>query len=218
MDFLEIQKRILEYKDAGKKIFTTSSFQTHSIVLLHIISRIDRSIPTFFLNTGYHFSETIEFKNQVTKELNLNTIDLKPMTPKFMQRDYNGKLLFTSDPDHCCYLNKTMPMEIILRSHDIWITGVRGDQNSYRKNFKTEQMAPQGVTRFHPLLDWTSKMIYNYRIEYNLPKHPLEDKGYLSIGCEPCTRRLDPDMQEREARWFGLNKTECGLHTDLIVK
>jgi phosphoadenosine phosphosulfate reductase len=109
-------------------------------------------------------------------------------------------------------------MEIVLHSHDIWVTGVRADQNSYRKNFKAEHPAPHGVTRFHPLLDWTGKMIYDYRVKYNLPKHPLEDKGYLSIGCEPCTRRIDSEMQEREARWFGLNKTECGLHTDLIQK
>lgn len=217
MEYSDIKKRINEYKEEGKKIFTTSSFQTHSIVLLHIISRIDRSIPIYFLNTGYHFSETIEYRNDITELLGLNTIDLRPMTPKFMQRDTNGKLLFTSDPDHCCYLNKTMPMEIILHSHDVWITGVRGDQNSNRKNFKVEQQAPHGVVRFHPLLDWTSKMIFDYRKKYNLPKHPLEDKGYLSIGCEPCTRRLDLEMQEREARWFGLNKTECGLHTDLIV-
>ncbi len=218
MDIAEIKEQIDGYQSKGKKIFTTSSFQTHSIVLLHILKEIDASIPVYFLNTGYHFSETIEFKNSVTELLGINTIDLKPMTPKFMQRDSTGKLLFTSDPDHCCYLNKTMPMEIVLRSYDIWITGVRADQNSFRKSFKTEQQAPHGVIRFHPLLDWTSKMVYDYRKKYQLPAHPLEEKGYLSIGCEPCTRRLDPEMQEREARWFGLNKTECGLHTDLIVK
>lgn len=218
MKLEEIRDRIFGFQAEGKRIFTTSSFQSHSIVLLHILKEIDPGIPVYFLNTGYHFSETIEFKNQVTKSLGLSTIDLKPMTPKFMQRDGSGKLLFTSDPDHCCYLNKTMPMETILRSYDIWITGVRSDQNAFRKNFKTEQKAPHGVIRFHPILDWTAKMVYDYRKKFDLPTHPLEEKGYLSIGCEPCTRRLDPEMQEREARWYGLNKTECGLHTDLIVK
>ena len=108
-------------------------------------------------------------------------------------------------------------MEEILKGYDIWITGVRGEQSSIRKNFKIEQDAPHNVLRFHPILDWTSKQIHYYRKEYNLPSHPLEAKGYLSIGCEPCTRKLDPDMQEREARWYGQNKTECGLHTELIV-
>lgn len=218
MDFSEIKERIDSYKYSGKKIFTTSSFQSHSIVLLHLISRIDQSIPVYFINTGYHFSETIEFKDHISQLLGINTINLRPSTPKYMQRDNSGKLLFTSDPDHCCHLNKTIPMENILRSHDIWITGIRGDQSEIRKNFKVEQEAPFGVMRFHPLLDWTSKEVYYYRKKYNLPSHPLEEKGYLSIGCEPCTRRIDPEMQEREARWYGQNKTECGLHTELIVK
>ena len=217
MNFSEIQKKLAGYKESGKKVFTTSSFQSHSIVLLHIISRIDPSIPVYFLNTGYHFPETIEFKEEVTKLLGINTIDLLPLTPKFMQKDNQGRLLFTSDPDYCCHVNKTIPMEEILKSYDIWITGVRSDQNSIRKKFKVEQKAPYNVLRFHPILDWTSKQIYNYRKEYSLPSHPLEAKGYISIGCEPCTRRLDPDMQERDARWYGLNKTECGLHTELIV-
>ena len=81
---------------------------------------------------------------------------------------------------------------------------------------KLEQEAPHNSRRFHPMLDWTAKMIYDYRKEYDLPVHPLEEKGYMSIGCEPCTRRIDPEMSEREVRWYGLNKTECGLHTDLI--
>jgi phosphoadenosine phosphosulfate reductase len=217
LNFSEIQKKLIGYKESGKKVFTTSSFQSHSIVLLHVISRIDPSIPVYFLNTGYHFPETIEFKEEVTKLLGINTIDLLPLTPKFMQKDNQGRFLFTSDPDYCCHVNKTIPMEEILKSYDIWITGVRSDQNSIRKKFKVEQKAPHNVLRFHPILDWTSKQIYDYRKEYNLPSHPLEAKGYISIGCEPCTRRLDPDMQERDARWYGLNKTECGLHTELIV-
>ena len=81
---------------------------------------------------------------------------------------------------------------------------------------KIEQPAPHDSIRFHPMLDWDKRKIFAYIKEYNLPKHPLDDKGYISIGCEPCTRKMDLDMQEREARWFGLNKVECGLHTDLI--
>lgn len=217
MNFSEIKERIVGYKRSGKKIFTTSSFQSHSIVLLHILSRIDKSIPVYFLNTGYHFPETIEYKEEITALLGINTIDLKPLTPKYMQKDSSGRLLFTSDPDHCCHLNKTIPMDEIMRNYDIWINGVRSDQNSIRKKFRVEQEAPHNVLRFHPMLDWSSKQIFEYRKKYNIPMHPLEAKGYLSIGCEPCTRKFDPEMHERDARWYGLNKTECGLHTELIV-
>ena len=216
MKFEEIEAKIREYRTSGKKMFTTSSFQSHSLVLLHMLSRIDKSIPVYFINTGYHFPETVQFRDYITELFGLTIVDLKSDVPKFMQRDAEGNLLFTSDPDHCCYLNKTQPMDGILRSNDVWINGVRADQSAVRAAMKIEQPAQHESIRFHPMLDWNSKMIWQYQKEYNLPKHPLEEKGYLSIGCEPCTRKLDPEMQEREARWFGLNKIECGLHTDLI--
>jgi len=218
MKFTEIKEKLETYKSEGKTLFTTSSFQSHSLVLLHMISRIDRSIPVYFINTGFHFPETVRFRDYVTDLFGINTLDLKSDVPKFMQRDFEGKLLFTSDPDHCCYLNKTQPMDAILRSNDVWINGVRADQSAIRAAMKVEQPAQHGCIRFHPMLDWNPKMIWEYQKEFNLPKHPLEEKGYISIGCEPCTRRLDPEMQEREARWFGLNKVECGLNTDLIAK
>lgn len=218
MNFEEIAEKIGAYQLAEKKIFISSSFQTHSIPLLHMISRIDKRIPVYFLNTGYHFPETIVFRNQIVEMLDLNLIDLKPNTPKIMQLDPEGKLLFSSDPDHCCYLNKTQPMEQVLLRYDVWINGIRREQNSFRNEMKTEQSARHNVIRFHPMIDWTTKEIFEYRKKYNLPEHPLESKGYFSIGCEPCTRKMDLEMQEREARWYGLNKTECGLNTDLVDK
>jgi len=199
-------------------MFTTSSFQTHSLVMLHILSKIDPTIPVYFINTGYLFPETISFRDKMGQLFGLNIIDLKPNTPKYLQREPNGKLMFTTDPDHCCYLNKTQPMEAVLSNFDIWINGVRADQSATRKSMKVEQPAPYNCTRFHPMLDWDKRKIYAYIKEHDLPRHPLEQKGYSSIGCEPCTRKFDLELQEREARWFGLNKIECGLHTDLINK
>ena len=218
MNFQEIKDKITQYKQEGKSLFTSSSFQSHSLVMLHILSRIDNSIPVYFINTGYHFPETMKFRDHITELFKLNTLDLKSDVPKHMQRDSEGRLLFTSDPDHCCYLNKTQPMDPALRSHDVWINGVRADQSSVRAAMKVEQPAPHNTIRFHPMLDWNAKMIWQYQKEYQLPTHPLEEKGYVSIGCEPCTRKLDPGMQEREARWYGMKKVECGLHTELVTK
>lgn len=212
----EIKSKILEYKGQGKKLFTTSSFQTHSIVLLHILSKIDNSIPVYFINTGYHFSETIGFRDQVSELLNLNLKDVSSFTPRNMQKDAEGKLLFASDPDFCCYLNKVQPLEPILAEHDVWINGVRADQSAVRKSFKVEEKATHDVIRYHPMLDWNTKMIETYIKEHKLPRHPLEEKGYFSIGCEPCTRKFDLEWNAREGRWFGLKKTECGLNTDLV--
>ncbi|MFZ2904955.1 MAG: phosphoadenylyl-sulfate reductase [Cyclobacteriaceae bacterium] len=218
MNFEGITNKIAHYKQEGKTLFTSSSFQSHSLVMLHILSRIDRTIPVYFINTGYHFPETMKFRDHITELFGLNTIDVKSEVSKHMQRDSEGRLLFTSDPDHCCYLNKTQPMDGALRTHDVWINGVRADQSAVRAAMKVEQPAPYNTIRFHPMLDWNSKMVWQYQKEYNLPTHPLEAKGYVSIGCEPCTRKLDPGMQEREARWYGLKKVECGLHTELVTK
>ena len=216
--FSEIEKQILNYKERGLTMFTSSSFQTHSTVLLHILSRIDKSLPIYFLNTGFHFPETITYKNDIAELFGLQLTDLFSSTPKSMQMNLEGRFLFTSDPDYCCYLNKIQPMEPLLENKDIWINGVRADQNSNRATFSIEEKTNKKAMRYHPMLDWTNKMIFDYIREYNIPHHPLDAKGYTSIGCEPCTRKFDINLinDERTARWFGMNKTECGLHTELI--
>jgi len=186
--------------------------------MLHILSKIDTTIPVYFMNTGYHFPETVAFKDHVAETFGINVQEVKSAVPRYMQRDQEGRLLFTSDPDHCCFLNKTAPTEELLRTFDIWINGIRADQSAIRKAMKVEQPAPFNTMRFHPMLDWDNRKIFAYIREHNLPRHPLDAKGYMSIGCEPCTRKMDPEMQEREARWYGMNKVECGLHTDLVKK
>ena len=168
-----------------------------------------------FINTGFHFPETILFRDELENRLNLNVIDLRSHVPKVQQKDSDNQFYYVSDPDYCCFLNKTKPMEAILMTYDVWVNGVRADQSAVRKQMKTLQPAPFDTLRFHPILDWSSKEIYEYRKAYDLPEHPLDSQGYQSIGCAPCTRKIDLN-NERDARWFGMNKTECGLHTDLI--
>ena len=217
---MEIKEQILKYKEKGLKLFATSSFQTQSTVLLHILSGIDNTIPIYFLNTGFHFTETLDYKKQIAELLGLTVIDLFSATSRVQQRDEKGNLFFTSNPDYCCYINKVQPMEPVLNENDVWISGIRAEQSEVRKEMKREEKARHGVIRYNPLLEWTSKMIYDYIRKNNLPKHPLEEKGYLSIGCQPCTQKTAfasaPD--NREGRWFGMQKTECGIHTELIVK
>ena len=211
----EIQQKLLEYQKAGKRIFITSSFQTHSIPLLHIIKGSNVPVDFYFINTGFHFAETLVFRDQIANQLNLEVKNIRPLVSKHHQKDNQGQFHFASDPDYCCYLNKTQPMDPLLQEYDVWISGVRADQSEVRKSMQTEQSAPNNTVRFHPILDWSSKDIYNYRKKFNLPEHPLDKQGYQSIGCAPCTHKFDL-TDERSARWFGLNKVECGLHTDLI--
>jgi len=216
MNIEAIKIRLETFKKEGKKVFATSSFQTQSVPLLHIISRIDNSIPIVYTNTGFLFPETLAFKDELVKRLDLNVIELQSETPKIHQMDENGHLLYASDPDYCCYINKISPLEPMLMQYDIWINGIRADQNKNRKRMKEMQNSSFGSRRYHPILKWTSKDIYQYLADHDLPSHPLEKKGYMSIGCEPCTRKFIDDGNERNARWFGMNKTECGLHTDLV--
>ncbi len=214
----KIEKQLIAYKNSNKKLFTTSSFQTHSIVLLHILSRIDHTIPVYCLNTGYLFAETLAYKNTIAEAFGLNIITINPEIPKSQQKDEEGRLLFISNPDRCCHYNKVLPMEPLLAEYDVWINGVRADQSSIRKAMKTEQKAKFDCMRYHPMLEWTNKMIFDYIKTHDLPRHPLDSEGYSSIGCEPCTLIPSLEMMEREARWFGQKKTECGLHTELIEK
>lgn len=216
MNIDKIKQQITLYKDQRKKIFATTSLQTQSLVLLHILSGIDKSIPIYFVNTGFHFTETLQFRLRVSEELGIDIKVLDSPVSKHLQKE-RGSLLFTTDPDHCCYLNKVVPVDNLLMSMDIWINGVRAVQNESRKKLAIEEKSAHDTLRYHPLLHWTDKMIYDYIKKYKLPRHPLEDKGYISTGCEPCTRKAFSDNQ-RDARWFGLNKTECGLNTDLIEK
>lgn len=214
LTFEDIAKSIRTYREQGKSIFTTSSFQTHSIPLLHMLSRIDAAIPVVFINTGFLFAETFAFRNLIVEQLGIHLVEVQSTVPKIQQLNSKGNFFFTSEPDRCCYINKVEPLEPMLIRHDVWISGVRRDQSTVRNTFQTEQSSNHGCVRFHPMLGWTSKMIYDYRMEFDLPEHPLEKEGYLSVGCEPCTRKLDLG-DGRAGRWFGMNKSECGLHTDL---
>ena len=211
-----IENRIKTYLSEDKTIFLSSSFQTHSIPLLHLISRINSEIPIYFIDTGYHFPETIAFRDKVSDLLSLNTIDLVPSTGMIDQRDHQGRLHFCSDTEKCCSINKVEPLKEVLIEYDIWISGVRKGQSAIRALMKSEEKGPHNTVRYHPLLNWNAKDIWTYRKEYNLPAHPLEEKGYLSIGCAPCTQRSDGS--ERMGRWNGQQKNECGLHTELITK
>ena len=212
-----IVERIHGYLDAGKRVFTTSSFQSQSLPLLHMISRVDRDIPVFYTNTGFLFPDTIRFAEQVAAQLNLRVIGLRPEVTKIRQMDAAGRFLYASDPDHCCYLNKVAPLEPILIEYDVWINGVRADQSDVRSQLHEEEAAPHDCLRYHPMLGWDSRMVYYYRQQHGLPAHPLEEKGYMSIGCEPCTTRFSGDGNQRNSRWFGMNKTECGLNTTLVA-
>lgn len=213
-----IKNKLDDYKDRGLRYFVSSSFQTHSIPLLHILVNIDSDTPVYFLNTGYHFPETLEFRDEVAKKLGLNLITVESPLTKLAQRDSEGRLMFHSDPDRCCYYNKVLPMEPVMKEFDVWINGVRRSQTAFRNSLPEEQPAAFNTVRYHPMLNWTAKEIWEYRTLNDLPEHPLEAKGIFSVGCMPCTFMTDMTEDGRVGRWSGMQKTECGLQTELVQK
>lgn len=218
---LEIAQQLSDWKTGGLKVFASSSFQTQSLPLLHILATNAPFVDVVFLDTGYHFPETLAFRDSLVERLGLNVTNAKSHRPKSEQRTESGRLLFTQDPDQCCYINKIAPLEPFLKDYDVWISGVRSDQTANRKTLKKVSPGPENVLSFHPMLDWTARDIYEYRILHDLPAHPLEEQGYLSVGCMPCSRPFISNLSDsndenaRGGRWAGQTKTECGLHTEL---
>ena len=194
----------------------STSFGAESAVLLHLVTQIHPTIPVLFTNTGFHFKETLEHRDRLVKQLNLNLRELKPEMPTEEFLAKNGKL-YERDPDSCCAQNKIAPFEKALKDYKAWITGIRHNQAATRRTAQFVENYRDKLVKVNPLLNWTGKMLWDYAKKYDLPYHPLWEKGYLSIGCSPesCTRPVQLGEDPRAGRWAGKNKVECGIHTFL---
>jgi phosphoadenosine phosphosulfate reductase len=199
-------------------IAMSSSFQTQSLPLLHMTSRLMPDIRVFFLDTGYHFWDSLMFREQLTREWHLNVVNLyrDPTWDVFRRRF--GRELPRVDPNLCCFIHKVQPMQKALQGVRAWITGIRRDQTANRARAHILELQPDGLIKVNPLLNWNRTHMAAYAMLYNLPEHPLLEKGYPSIGCAPCTRPVVEGEDERAGRWAGRGKTECGLHTELFQK
>lgn len=201
-----------DFQKKGSRLLMTSSFQTQSVPLLHIISENFNEVEVLFIDTGFLFAETYAFKNELEKLFDLNVVVLESDSSYAQQRDSRGLFLYASDTDKCCRINKVEPLDNYLQAGDVWISGVRRDQTAVRKSKNFVETSADGIIRLHPMLNWTSKDIYKYLNYFSLPKHPLEFAGFESIGCVPCTHSCGSNG-DRGGRWLGSKKTECGLHT-----
>jgi phosphoadenosine phosphosulfate reductase len=202
----------------GNQVAMSSSFQQQSLALLHMVSRTAPSLPVFFVDTGYHFPETLRFKARVTRHFGLRVIEWPPAMRHEVQEACYGPELWKHNPDLCCYLNKVLPMQNALRAYKAWITGIRRDQSAHRATAQVVQIREDGLIKVNPLVAWTRTDVWHYIEFHRLPTHPLYEKGYKSIGCAPCTRPVREGEDERAGRWAEGKKTECGLHTVFRVK
>ena len=195
----------------GDRFAITSSMA--DAVLAHLASRVAPGVDVVFLDTGYHFAETIGTRDAVAATLPVNLVNVTPEQSVAEQDATHGKDLFNRDPDLCCALRKVKPLEEALAGYDAWATGLRRDETHNRV------IAPvigwdesKGKVKVSPLARWTGRDVEDYIAEHNVLVNPLQYDGYPSIGCWPCTRRVAPGEDPRSGRWSGTGKTECGIH------
>src|SRR5215471_12244570 len=199
----------------GNRACFTCSFQAEDIVVLHLLRKKLPEIPVLFLETGYHFRETYEFRDRLAREWNLNLVNVVPKQTVQEQESALG-ILYRQDPTQCCKLRKVDPLFAALEPYDLWFTGLRRGQSVTRKNLKKVEahQLPSGklLTKVNPLADWTWGQVWEYTGANKLDYLPQYDQGYLSIGCEPCTALPEDPNNPRSGRWGG-RKLECGIHT-----
>ncbi|HEY71879.1 MAG TPA: phosphoadenylyl-sulfate reductase [Thermoflexia bacterium] len=196
------------------KAIASSSFQTQSVPLLHIIAQVCPEMPVIFIDTGFHFLETLAFRDELQARYGLNIVVVRPAVRKSQLLERYGGGLYRRDPDLCCYINKVEPMQRMLVGMSAWVSGVRRDQTTHRSSLRVLELQPTGLLKIHPMLNWTKQEVWEYIERHRLPYHPLYPAGYLSVGCAPCTRPISTSEEERAGRWAGTEKTECGLHTE----
>lgn len=200
-------------REFGRKVTYVSSFGAESAAMLGLIAEVDPGMPIVFIDTGMHFHQTLQYRDDLRDFLNLSDIrtsrgdaaEIKAVDPK--------GVLNKTDPDACCEVRKVRPLAPALEGFDAWITGRKRFHGGGRANLPVVEFS-EGRYKINPLADWTHEHVEDYFRERNLPHHPLVADGYPSIGCWPCTVRPTDPNDVRSGRWVGFKKEECGLHLE----
>lgn len=204
---LDVYQRVEElYKHYGEdEIMLTSSFAATSAFLLKVFSDINNQQTIYFIDTGYHFEDTMIYKDYLTKLYNLKVVDIKAENAEHQLT--LEKKMWTLQPNKCCHINKVKPLNLIKKKYKVWVSGLMQWQSDFRSslNYFEER---EDILKFYPLLDIGYEERDQFIIDHHLPFHPLKSKGYSSIGCQHCT----VPGSDRSGRWNNSPKTECGLH------
>ncbi len=196
----------------GSRLCITSSMT--DAVIVDLVSRQVPGIDVLFLDTGYHFAETIGTRDAVSVVYPVNVVNVTPPTTVAEQDAELGPKLYARNPDLCCYLRKVVPLEQSLEPYDAWVTGVRREETDSRTDTKVVQWDPRRqMVKVNPIVEWTQQDVDDYITEHGVLVNPLVYDGYPSIGCRTCTARVEAGADPRSGRWAGTAKTECGIHT-----
>jgi len=196
----------------GKNLAVASSMQ--DTILPHMFGKRLPGVDILFLETGYHFKETIETREVAARSFPITIVNVTPKQSVAEQDAQYGKDLFARDPGLCCALRKVDPLADSLKGYAAWVTGARRVDAITRANMPVVTWDDKhGLVKINPLATWNDFQVEIYQTANGLPRNPLVAQGYPSIGCEPCTRKVAPGEDPRSGRWAGTDKTECGIHT-----
>lgn len=197
-------------RDLGH-VALVSSFGAESVALLHMTALIDRTAPVLFIDTDMLFTETLVYQQEVAERLGLNNIQVVRASASAVKSQDPEGILHRSEPDACCDLRKTRPLQSALEGFDGWITGRKRFQSGRRASLEHFEKDGGGI-KINPLAHWRAEDVADYIAENRLPRHPLVARGYPSIGCAPCTSAVAKGEDARAGRWRNSDKDECGIH------
>ena len=198
------------------RVAVASSFGAESAALLALVAAADPSIPVLFLNTGMLFDETIEYAAELTRILGLTDVRWLKPPEDVLEKEDPERALWITDPDRCCNFRKVQPFQEAMKDIECWFSGLKRWHGGNRVGVKTVELEA-GRFKVNPLADWTQERVQQFIVERGIPPHPLAKKGYVSIGCVPCTRLLRPGETPRSGRWSRSGKAECGIHEGLFT-
>jgi phosphoadenosine phosphosulfate reductase len=213
MDGVAVLRHAVNELLAGN-IAIVSSFGADSSVLLHMVAQVDTSLPVYFLETGKHFPETLHYVETLKTRFGLSNVRWLRPDPRDIARFDPDGVLWETDPDSCCHIRKTEPLEAEIAQFGGWVTGRKRYQTAERGVLPHFELTSDDRIKVNPLAYFSDEDITAYKHRYDLPEHPLLAKGYKSIGCAPCTTIVAEGEDPRAGRWRGLNKKECGIHFD----
>ena len=210
LDARSVLNELILYEFPGQ-IGVSSSFGAGAAIVLHMVSEINAYTPVVFFDTFKHFPETLAYRETLIQRLGLCNMQVVVPNRRIIEKRDPSGTLHVDDPDRCCHLRKVMPMNEVFGSQSAWITGRRSSQSERRAQLTMFEVQETWI-KVNPLFNWRASDVDAYFRQHNLPEHPLKKRGFLSIGCAPCTRAVRMDQSERAGRWPDATKTECGLH------
>ena len=207
------------WDEFGPRSAIGTSFQGAGLVMMHLAKTAGLPFPVFTIDTGLLFPETVALKQRLENFFGFPIEVLAPDLTVGQQAAAHGPELWQRDPDLCCTMRKVLPLQTKLDQLDCWITGLRRQQSDIRSAigivevYLFDEATGRKIVKLNPMANWSRDAVWDYLKAHRIPYNPLQNQGYRSIGCHPCTARSDATGNERSGRWTGFNKTECGIHT-----